>query len=184
MFRPAFCFLSIVVLLLSMAHRLPAPIVEPEEKPTPAPTEAPVPKSTPAPKSAQAPRSTQKEELSKRKRSTAPKTAPKQDAATKPETRVIPSSPPRSQGTGRLLVLRSPSFGWNIAVHLQIDGRDVTNITQGGRYDGALPAGHHVLTVSARGAEPTSIDVDVRPGQTHTYTAGWSSDTVVLRPSR
>jgi hypothetical protein len=182
MFRPTFCLLSIVVLLLSMAHRLPAPIVEPEEKPTPAPTEVPVPKSTPAP--------AQKEELSKRKRPVTSKTAPKQQAvtkqqaATKPETRVIPSSPPRSQGTGRLLVLRSPSFGWNIAVHLQIDGRDVTNITQGGRYDGALSAGHHVLTVSTRGAEPTSIDVDVRPGQTHTYTAGWSSDTVVLRPSR
>jgi len=190
MFRPAFCFLSIVVLLLSMAHRLPAPIVEPEEKATPAPvpTEAPVPKSTPAslPKSAPA----QKEELSKRKRATTSKTAPtqqaptKQQAVAKSETRVIPSSPPRSQATGRLIVLRSPSFGWNIAAHLQIDGRDVTNITQGGRYDGVLPAGHHVLTVSARGAEPTSIDVNVQPGQTHRYTAGWSSDTVVLQPSR
>ena len=182
MFRPAFLLLSIVLLLLSMAHHLPAPIVEPEEKPTPAPTEAPVPKSTPAPVPKSAP--AQNEEPSKRKRSTTSKTAPKQQAPTKQQTRVIPTSPPRSQGTGRLIVLRSPSFGWNIAVHLQIDGRDVTNITQGGRYDGALPAGHHVLTVSARGAEPTSIDVDVQPGQTHRYTAGWSSDTLVLQPSR
>jgi hypothetical protein len=40
MFRRTFCFLSIVLLLLSMVHRLPAPIVEPEEKPTPTPASA------------------------------------------------------------------------------------------------------------------------------------------------
>src|SRR4030095_2690475 len=81
MFRRTFCFLSIVLLLLSMAHRLPAPIVEPEEKPTPTPAQAPVP----SPAQAQSP--TQKEELSRRKRSTTSKTALKQQAATKPETR-------------------------------------------------------------------------------------------------
>jgi len=165
MFRRTFCFLSIVVLLLSTAHRLPAPIVEPEEKPTP----------TPAP--------AQKEEPSKRKRSTTSKTAVKQQAATKPETRAKPISPPRSQGTGRLIISRAPNFGWNIAVHLQIDGRGVANITQAGRYDGVVPAGHHVLTVSAKGAQPTSIDLDVQPGRTHTFMAVWSSDLVLLRPS-
>jgi hypothetical protein len=165
MFRRTFCFLSIVLLLLSMAHRLPAPIVEPEEKPTPTPTPA------------------QKEELSKRKRSTTSKTAVKQQAVSKPETRAKPISPPRSQGTGRLIISRAPNFGWNISVHLQIDGRDVANITQGGRYEGVVPTGHHVLTVSARGAQPTSIDLDVQPGRIHTFMAVWSSDLVVLRPS-
>jgi outer membrane biosynthesis protein TonB len=178
MFRRTFCFLSIVLLLLSMAHRLPAPIVEPEEKPTPTPAQAPVP----SPAQAQAP--AKKEELSKRKRSTTPKPALKQQTATKPETRAKPTSPPRSQGTGRLIISRAPNFGWNIGVHLQIDGRDVTNITQGGRYDGVVPTGRHVLSVSARGAQPTSIDVDVQPGQTHTFTAFWSSDLVMLRPSK
>jgi len=182
MFRRTFCFLSIVLLLLSMAHRLPAPIVEPEEKPTPTPAQAPVP--IPAQAQAQPPAPAQKEELSKRKRSTTSKTALKQQAATKPETRAKPTSPPRSQGTGRLIISRAPNFGWNIAVHLQIDGRDVANITQGGRYDRVVPTGHHILTVSARGAQPTSIDLDVQPGRTHTFTAVWSSDLVVLRPSR
>ena len=163
---------------MSTAHRLPAPIVEPEETPTPAlvPTQAPVPRSAQAP--------AQKEELSKRKHSTPSKTAPKQQAAIKPETRVKPASPPRSQGTGRLIISRAANFGWNIAVHIQIDGRDVTNITQGGRYDGVLPTGRHFLTVSARGAAPTSIDVDVQPAQTHTFTAVWSSDLVMLLPSK
>src|SRR5262245_35514738 len=180
MFRPTLCFLSIVLLLLSMAHRLPAPIVEPEEKPTPAPVQAPVP----SPAQAEAPAPAKKEELSKRKRSTTPKPALKQQAAPKPETRAKPTSPPRSQGTGRLIVSRAPNFGWNISVHLQIDGKDVTNITQGGRYNGIVPTGRHVLSVSARGAQPTSIDVDVQPGQTHAFTAFWSSDLVMLRPSK
>jgi hypothetical protein len=169
MFRRTLCFFSIVLLLLGMAHRLPAPIVEPEEKPTPTPAPAPAP--------------AQKEELSKRKRSTTPKTAVKQQAATKPETRAKPTSPPRLQGTGRLIISRAPNFGWNVAVHLQIDGRDVANITQGGRYDGVVPTGHHVLSVSARGTQPTSIDLDVQPGKTHTFMAVWNSDIVVLRPS-
>jgi outer membrane biosynthesis protein TonB len=177
MFRRTFCFLSIVLLLLSMAHRLPAPIVEPEEKPTPTPAQAPVP----SPAQAQAP--TQKEELSKRKRSTTSKTALKQQAATKPETRAKPTSPPRSQGTGRLIISRAPNFGWNIAVHLQIDGRGVGNITQGSRYDGRVPTGHHVLTVSAVGTPPTSVDLDVQAGRTYGFSAVWSSGVVVLRPS-
>jgi outer membrane biosynthesis protein TonB len=179
MFRRTFCFLSIVLLLLSMVHRLPAPIVEPEEKPTPTPAQAPVP----SPAQAQAPAPAQKEELSKRKRSTTSKTALKQQAATKPETRAKPTSPPRLQGTGRLIISRAPNFGWNIAVHLQIDGRGVGNITQGSRYDGLVPTGHHVLTVSAVGTQPTSVDLDVQPGRTYGFSAAWSSGVVVLRPS-
>jgi hypothetical protein len=165
MFRRTFCFLSIMLLLLSTAHRLPAPIVELEEKPTP----------TPVPP--------KKEELSKGKRSRTSKTAVKQQAATKPETSTKPISPPRSQGTGRLIISRAPNFGSDIAVHLQIDGRGVANITQGDRYDGVVPTGHHVLTVSAKGAQPTSIDLDVQSGRTHTFMAVWSSGLVVLRPS-
>ena len=172
MFRRTFCFLSIVLLLLSMVHRLPAPIVEPEEKPTPTPAQAP------------APATAKKEELSKTKRSTTPKPALKQQAPTKPETRAKPTSPPRSQGTGRLVISRAANFGWNISLHVQIDGKGVGSIPQGGRYDGVVPTGHHVLTVSARGTEPTSVDVDVQPGRTYTFTTVWDSNLVVLRPLR
>ena len=111
MFHRTFCFITVVLLLFSMAHRLPAPIVEPEEKPTPAPALAQAP--VPSPAQAEAPAPAKKEELSKRKHSTTPKTAPKQQAAPKPETRPKPTLPPRSQGTGRLIISRAPSFGWN-----------------------------------------------------------------------
>jgi hypothetical protein len=91
-----------------------------------------------------------------------------------------------SPGLGHLTVKRAPNFGWNLAFHLQIDGKSVATIVQGRRYDGWLPAGHHVLTVYKvpyRGyVEPTSTTVDVQPGGTYDFTATWDSDLVYLRP--
>jgi hypothetical protein len=163
--RRILCFLAVVILLLSTAHRLPGPIVEVEETPTPTPS--------------------QKQELPKRKHPATSKTAANQQAATKPETRAKPGSPPpRSQAVGRLIVSRAPNFGWNISVDLRMDGRGVANIAQGRRYDGIVPTGHHVLTVSSRGTQPTSVDLDVQSGQTYAFSAVWSSDLIVLRPSR
>jgi hypothetical protein len=87
----------------------------------------------------------------------------------------------------RLLVIRVANFGWNIAANLKIDGQTVANIVQGRRYDHRIPAGRHVLTVSAvpnvELRQPTSITVNVRPGRTYIFTALWDSDHVYLRPT-
>ena len=93
-----------------------------------------------------------------------------------------------AQPGGRVIVLRAPNFGWNLALHLQIDGRTVANVVQGRRYDHFVPTGRHVLTVSAVPNyyfyQPTSTVVNVRPGQTYVFTAVWrDSDRVVLVPS-
>lgn len=92
-----------------------------------------------------------------------------------------------AQPGGRLIVLRAANFGWNIALHLQIDGRTVANVVQGRRYDHFLLAGRHVLTVSAVPNyyfyDPTSVDINVRPGRMYVFSAMWDSDRVVLRPS-
>jgi hypothetical protein len=93
-----------------------------------------------------------------------------------------------AQPGGRLVVLRTPNFGWNLALNLKIDGRTATNVVQGRRYDHFLPAGRHVLTVSAVPNyyfyQPTSTVLNVRPGQTYVFTAIWQdSDRVVLVPS-
>jgi hypothetical protein len=93
-----------------------------------------------------------------------------------------------AQSGGRLIVLRAPNFGWNLALHLQIDGRTVANVVQGRRYDHFLLAGRHVLTVSAVPNyyfyQPTSTVLNVRPGQTYVFTAKWQdTDRVVLVPS-
>ena len=93
-----------------------------------------------------------------------------------------------AQPGGRLIVLRAPNFGWNLALHLQIDGRTAANVVQARRYDHFLPAGRHVLTASAVPNyyfyQPTSTVLNVRPGQTYVFTAIWQdTDRVVLVPS-
>jgi hypothetical protein len=86
---------------------------------------------------------------------------------------------------GRLIVIRVANFGWNLAANLKIDGQTVGNIVQGRRYDHRIPAGRHVLTISAvpniQLSQPTSITVNVRPGGTYIFTALWDSDQVYLR---
>ena len=88
---------------------------------------------------------------------------------------------------GRLIVIRVANFGWNLAANLKIDGQTVANIVQGRRYDHRIPAGRHVLTISAvpnvQLSQPTSITVNVRPGGTYIFTALWDSDQVCLRPT-
>jgi hypothetical protein len=92
-----------------------------------------------------------------------------------------------AQPAGRLIIQRAPNFGWNLAYHLQIDGRSVANVAQGHRYDAWLPAGPHVLTVYkvpyATIGWPTSTTVNIQPGSTHVFSAMWDSDLVFLRPA-
>jgi hypothetical protein len=88
---------------------------------------------------------------------------------------------------GRLIIIRVANFGSNIAANLKIDGQTVANIVQGRRYDHRIPAGRHVLTVSAvpnvELRQPSSITVNVRPGGTYIFTALWDSDRVYLQPT-
>jgi hypothetical protein len=89
--------------------------------------------------------------------------------------------------SGRLVVIRVANFGWNVAANLKIDGRTVANIVQGRKYDHPIPAGRHVLTISAVPnaimSEPSSITVNVRPGGTYIFTAMWDSYHVYLQPT-
>ena len=87
---------------------------------------------------------------------------------------------------GRLIVLRSANFGWNLALNLKIDGRTAANIVQGRRYDDFVPAGRHTLTVSAgTNYQPTSTVLNVQHGQTYVFTATRQNTNsgVVLVPS-
>src|SRR5438105_14642515 len=90
-----------------------------------------------------------------------------------------------AQPGGRLIVLRAPNFGWNLALNLKIDGRTAANIVQSRRYDDFVPEGHHTLTVSVvPNYQPTSTVLDMRRGQTYVFTATrQNTDSVVLVPS-
>ena len=109
-----------------------------------------------------------------------------------PATSVSPTEPGHSAETavakpgGRLVVLRAPNFGWNLAVNLKIDGRTAANIVLGRRYDDFVPTGRHMLTVSAvPNYQPTSRVLIVEDGQTYVFTATrrQNTDSVVLVPS-
>jgi hypothetical protein len=60
------------------------------------------------------------------------------------------------------------------------------NIVQGHQYHHRIPAGRHVLTISAVPnivlSQPTSITVNVRSG-TYMFTALWDSDHAYLQPT-
>jgi tetratricopeptide (TPR) repeat protein len=90
-----------------------------------------------------------------------------------------------AQEGGRLIVLRSPNFGWNLAVNLKIDGKTAANIVQGSRYDEVVSAGRHTLTVSAvPNYQPSSTVLNVQHGETYVFTAKrQNADRVVLVPS-
>jgi len=91
-----------------------------------------------------------------------------------------------AQPGGRLIVLRAPNFGWNLALNLKIDGKTAANLVQGRRYDDSLPAGRHIVTVSAvPNYRPTSTVLIVEDGQTYVFTATRreNTDSVVLVPS-
>jgi tetratricopeptide repeat protein len=105
-----------------------------------------------------------------------------------PATSVSPTEPGPSaaKSGGRLVVLRAPNFGWNLAVNLKIDGRTAANIVQGRRYDDFVSTGRHMLTVSAvPNYQPTSTVLNVEDGQTYVFTATrrQNTDGVVLVPS-
>ena len=91
-----------------------------------------------------------------------------------PATRASPAEPGPSAETavvqpgGRLVVLRAANFGSNVALNLKIDGRTAANIVQGSRYDEVVPAGRHMLSVSAGpNYRPTSTELNVQHGQTY-----------------
>ena len=111
--------------------------------------------------------------------------------ASSPPTRATPAEPGPSAETavtqpgGRLIVMRAPNFGWNLALNLKIDGRTAANLVQGRSYDDSVPEGRHTLTVSSvPNYHPTSTVLNVRSGQTYVFTATrQSTDRVVLVPS-
>jgi hypothetical protein len=84
----------------------------------------------------------------------------------------------------RLIVERTANFGTYYILRVEIDGRTVANVPRGQRYDGFMPAGDHVLTISSYPNPyhrwPTSMRLKVRPGANYVFTAAWEADRLVL----
>ena len=86
----------------------------------------------------------------------------------------------------RLIVRRIPNLGYNVIVDLYVDGVAVAPIGYGRTYEGFLPSGRHVLSVlptpSPKWSTPWQMTLDVRKGQTYSFTAmGDGSGHLILK---
>ena len=97
-----------------------------------------------------------------------------QSAATAPP-------PPNS---ARLVVDRVANFGSNLVLLLSIDGKDVGSFTEGRHYSGYLSPGQHTITArvdpNEGGILPARKTLNVKAGQTYSYTAGQSGGSMTL----
>ena len=99
--------------------------------------------------------------------------------ATQPGAATAP--PPNS---GHLLIYRVANFGSDLSLVVSVDGRDVGSFTEGRNYSGYLPAGQHQVVVRAEpnpgGKRPGRKTLTVQAGQTYSYTAAWSGQSLAL----
>ena len=90
-----------------------------------------------------------------------------------------------SKNAARLTIKRAANFGSSLTLNVSIDGAQVATLVEGRSYNGTLPAGQHVLTLSVDpntgGIPPTTKRLTVQKGQTYSFTAMWSGQRLVLR---
>src|SRR5216684_2470257 len=86
-----------------------------------------------------------------------------------------PASQAMSAEAARLIVRRDPGLGNYVIAHLRVDGVLVATIGYGRTYEGLLPPGRHVLSLLAtpnpKWPTPSAMILDVRSGQTYSFTA-------------
>jgi hypothetical protein len=88
-------------------------------------------------------------------------------------------------GVAHLIVRRDPGLGNFVWVQLSADGVLIANIGYGRTYEGFLPGGRHVLsllpTPNPKFRIPWQMILDMRSGQTYTFTAMANSGHLILR---
>ncbi len=94
------------------------------------------------------------------------------------------ASAPPPPNSARLLVNRVANFGENLVLVLSVDGKDVGSFTEGRNYSGYLSAGQHTITArvdpNMTGAGPARKTLNVKAGQTYSFTAGLSGGNMTL----
>jgi hypothetical protein len=91
---------------------------------------------------------------------------------------------PIPANSGHLLINRVANFGSDLSLVLSVDGKDVGSFTEGRNYSGYLPAGQHVIVArvdpNQTGAGPARKTLNVKAGQTYSFTAGLSGGNMTL----
>ena len=81
---------------------------------------------------------------------------------------------------GRLVIRRSPLLGDNVSIAIFINGKPAGSM-RGRTYDRYITPGRHTLTASPDRAQGKwQGTLDVRVGETYSYTASSNNDKVVL----
>jgi hypothetical protein len=95
----------------------------------------------------------------------------------------VATAPP-PPNSARLLVNRVANFGSDLSLVLSVDGKDVGSFTEGNSYSGYLSPGQHVIAArvdpNQTGVQAARKTVNVKAGQTYSYTAGQSGGTMTL----
>lgn len=94
------------------------------------------------------------------------------------------ASAPIPPNSGHLLINRVANFGSDLSLVVSVDGKDVGSFTEGRNYSGYLPAGQHQIAVrvdpNPGGKRPGRMTLAVQSGQTYSYTAAWSGQSLAL----
>ena len=89
-----------------------------------------------------------------------------------------------NKNAGHLTIRRAAKFGNRVALNVSIDGAHVALLGQGQSYNGTLPAGEHVISVTVTPSQARSGTatkrLKVESGQTYSFTATWTNGRVAL----
>jgi hypothetical protein len=97
---------------------------------------------------------------------------------------VLVPSPASAADTGKLTVMRSPTFGKKLVLDVYLDGKRVAQLQRGKSYTTSLPAGMHEVKVQASAEKPinkATKHVTIEAGKDSTVTASWEGQQLVLR---
>jgi hypothetical protein len=83
---------------------------------------------------------------------------------------------------GRLFISRSPVLGDNVGISLRIDGQVAGTLMRNRTFDRYITPGRHILTASPTGGGVWQGTLDVRRGETYSYTASYNVYKIVLTP--
>jgi hypothetical protein len=91
---------------------------------------------------------------------------------------------PIPANSGHVIINRVANFGSDLSLIVSVDGRDVGSFTEGRNYSGYLAAGRHQIVVRADpnpgGRRPGHKTLTIQAGQTYSYTAAWSGQSLAL----
>jgi len=98
--------------------------------------------------------------------------------ATNQATAPIPAN------SGHLVINRVANFGSDLSLVVSVDGKNVGGFSEGRSYSGYLAAGQHTIVVQCDpnpgGKRPGRLTLAVQAGQTYSYTAAWSGQSLHL----